>query len=843
MNLRPLLTVLGLFLVLSKAAPAGAQIFHVRISIKIVLDANGQRPSAGYVTQDSDIEEEIGYANEVLRTSGANWRLDLVETLDAPGISQWFGPLSIESGIKTEMEREAEADPNRYLWRLDAINLYVLELSDVGGFCSFPGPEDIILIGSLAYGDLVANQPYPRENILFTLGYLWLHEIGHYLNLRHTHAGPACQPCTATCQGNNNDGVEDTLPDSDCWMRDDIARYSFGRTYSELEPQEQRRVDLVWKNVMSYHSDAILRDREAFLTPGQLLRTELDLEPRWLGRRAAVVTTSCDVSGLPGEVEPDCNRNGTLDGCEPDCNRNGSPDDCDLAAGTALDCNANGVPDECDVVPRDFGFAEPVRLPGSLLPTTLAAADLDGDGHVDLASANAGSTDFTVFFGAGDGSFSAPAQYAAGHTSTGLAACDLDGEGSLDLILTDAGTAFSPEQTLSVLFNSGGRAFAEPIHFEVGLAPVDIACADLTGDGLVDVVVASSRSEHLSLLRNLGQRRLAPAVDLAIGGNARSVAAADLDLDGDLDLLASQSLADDIIVLTNEGGGAFSPPSTFAPGFHPGAIEVNDLNQDGRPDLLVGDGRLLKVWTLHGDGTGGFEAPIGHDFSAGPLPTGGIADVTARDMNGDGRCDLVLGAANFRSFSVLLDSGDGGFAAGERFLSEAAPSRLTAADFDEDGFLDLAAGSAESDFISVHRNSSTPPISPDCNRNGLPDGCDIASGRALDGDADGVPDECSPPRPMFHRADPNADGTTDISDGLSIFGYLFLGTGAPACLESADANSDGSVDISDGIGILNYLFLGAHEPAPPGPAPSPCGVDTDAPGSASDLGCVSYDAC
>jgi hypothetical protein len=104
-------------------------------------------------------------------------------------------------------------------------------------------------------------------------------------------------------------------------------------------------------------------------------------------------------------------------------------------------------------------------------------------------------------------------------------------------------------------------------------------------------------------------------------------------------------------------------------------------------------------------------------------------------------------------------------------LSAGAPNSLTAADFDENSLLDLATANAELDLVSVHLNSSTPPLSPDCNLNSLPDGCDIASGRSADADSDGVPDECSPPppRPLFHRADPNSDGTTDISDGLSIF--------------------------------------------------------------------------
>ena len=97
--------------------------------------------------------------------------------------------------------------------------------------------------------------------------------------------------------------------------------------------------------------------------------------------------------------------------------------------------------------------------------------------------------------------------------------------------------------------------------------------------------------------------------------------------------------------------------------------------------------------------------------------------------------------------------------------------------------------------------------------------------------------------PTFHRGDPNSSGTIDISDAIGIFGFLFLGSLDPACLESADAQNDGRVDISDGIAILSFLFTGGPPPAAPGPAEAQCGVDPDPPGSAEDLGCEAYTLC
>ncbi|MGQ9588842.1 MAG: PKD domain-containing protein [Planctomycetota bacterium] len=98
-----------------------------------------------------------------------------------------------------------------------------------------------------------------------------------------------------------------------------------------------------------------------------------------------------------------------------------------------------------------------------------------------------------------------------------------------------------------------------------------------------------------------------------------------------------------------------------------------------------------------------------------------------------------------------------------------------------------------------------------------------------------------PPKPIFHRGDANADGGINITDGIYILNYLFLGGPGPPCLEAANPNDDDAVNITDGIYVLNFLFLGGPAPADPGPADRPCGPDPA--GSPSDLGCASYTAC
>jgi hypothetical protein len=75
----------------------------------------------------------------------------------------------------------------------------------------------------------------------------------------------------------------------------------------------------------------------------------------------------------------------------------------------------------------------------------------------------------------------------------------------------------------------------------------------------------------------------------------------------------------------------------------------------------------------------------------------------------------------------------------------------------------------------------------------------------------------------FRRGDATDDGAVDISDGVSILGFLFTGGPAPVCPDAADSDDNAAVDLSDAVWIFQYLFLGG--PPPEAPGPSVCGPD------------------
>ncbi len=88
---------------------------------------------------------------------------------------------------------------------------------------------------------------------------------------------------------------------------------------------------------------------------------------------------------------------------------------------------------------------------------------------------------------------------------------------------------------------------------------------------------------------------------------------------------------------------------------------------------------------------------------------------------------------------------------------------------------------------------------------------------------------------QFSRGDANGSGTLDISDAVTMLGYLFSGKAA-GCVKACDTNDDGKIDIADPVALLAYLFASGRSPAAPFGA---CGSDPTSDG----LTCERFPPC
>jgi VCBS repeat protein len=139
-------------------------------------------------------------------------------------------------------------------------------------------------------------------------------------------------------------------------------------------------------------------------------------------------------------------------------------------------------------------------------PVDVVAGDVTGDDIVDLVTVNQSGQDVSVLVGTGGGAFAAAASYPIYFDvandlykpwAWGLALGDINGDGWLDIV-----TANTQNDTVTVLANSGGT-FGSFAIFGTGALPGAVAIADMDGDGHLDVVTSNRENDDVSVLRNL----------------------------------------------------------------------------------------------------------------------------------------------------------------------------------------------------------------------------------------------------------------------------------------------------------------------------------------------------
>lgn len=129
----------------------------------------------------------------------------------------------------------------------------------------------------------------------------------------------------------------------------------------------------------------------------------------------------------------------------------------------------------------------------------LKAADVTGDGHLDLITANLGTSTISVFPGNGDGTFQRDTLLEAGQNGAFLASGDLNDDGRQDLVITHW-----TENFLSTFINYGDGRFPDRVDVPTGLGNYGVTLADLNADGRLDAVTANYRDRTISVLIGKG---------------------------------------------------------------------------------------------------------------------------------------------------------------------------------------------------------------------------------------------------------------------------------------------------------------------------------------------------
>lgn len=239
------------------------------------------------------------------------------------------------------------------------------------------------------------------------------------------------------------------------------------------------------------------------------------------------------------------------------------------------------------------------------------------------------------------------------------------------------------------------------------------------------------------------QPAFAPSGLIAAGTNPCSFAVARLDGDENPDVAVTNCRSDSVAILLGDGGGHFrrAAGSPVAAGDGPNSIFSADFNGDGKADLAVANGNPSGITILLGNGSGGFVSAAGSPVSVVGRPN----DVSAADFNDDGKVDLAVAAEHW--ISILLGDGSGHFGVGPGSPRPAGgrsgPDDVTVADFDQNGNPDLAVSTVDPMQITVLlgegngsvRNATTIRAGlkavGDFNGDGKPDLAAVTQGSAL----------------------------------------------------------------------------------------------------------------
>ncbi len=384
------------------------------------------------------------------------------------------------------------------------------------------------------------------------------------------------------------------------------------------------------------------------------------------------------------------------------------------------------------------------QFPAGVGPVALVAFDFNGNGVLDIATANANGT-VSILQGKGDGTFFPPTNYPVGHAPTSIAAGYLSDAGFIDLFVTNSG-----DNTLSVLIGNRDGSFQPAVNYPTGEQPSFVAAAPFMLHGNLNLVVTNQNCRtnldgkcdghtgSISVYIGNGDGTLQAPVETPAGLSPVQVAVGDLAGNGGAEFAVANAIPSpkSVTILNGYGPGAKSVPYgnsvgafavTIADFYQSESLEVGYLGTDNTlytpatsvrlagnvwtpaalvsprgvetgniwPDLIAGINGRLAVLT--GNGSGAYQATR---YYAGSVdPSAQVESIAVGDFNGDHKPDLATANeinGGPGTLSVFLNQGPAAlnqgrdlFSGADNYAADQGAISLVSGDFNRDGKVDI----------------------------------------------------------------------------------------------------------------------------------------------------------
>ena len=304
------------------------------------------------------------------------------------------------------------------------------------------------------------------------------------------------------------------------------------------------------------------------------------------------------------------------------------------------------------VPPFNSVFGAPTNyalLPGSQ-PEQVVAGNLGQISIPSLVVALPNANKVAILLGNSDDSFQPPFYKDVGTFPRSVALADFNSDGNLDIAAANFASF-----TVSMLFGNADRTFQDAFTIAGVLSanPEFIVAGDFNNDGKADIATCNSGPpDHnkVNVLLGNGNGSFQPLQVYTVGLNPRFMTTGDFNQDGNLDLAVSDTGQNKVSVLLNNGSGVFQPASHYPVGLHPNYIATGDFNLDGETDLAVsnGDSRTFSVLLNNGEGT--FKDALSFPVGLGPI------GITVGDFDFDNKPDVVTANHGDGTISLVLNT-------------------------------------------------------------------------------------------------------------------------------------------------------------------------------------------